>query len=129
MPGLLDGAIASAVYAGFKGRLLTGTLRQSSAATLDDLGDPATPTDTDYPVQGFVDGYSAVFRAQAGIPIEDVRVSIFGKSMPTGVRPGRDDRVRMRQAGVDTWYQLRTAEVDPAGALWECQAYAIPAPE
>jgi hypothetical protein len=131
VPGLLDGYIAKAVYAGFKGRLSPGLLRRSVATSLDDLGDPVSPTTADYDCQGFVDDYSAVVRAKAGIPVTDVKVCIFGQSLAGGsVRPTKDDVVRMpTRAGVVTWHQLRERiEVDPAGALYECQAFVIPEP-
>lgn len=120
--GLLDGQIADLVYAGFKGKLLSGTLsKDAPGGTLDSLGDPTTETTTGYACQGFVDGYSDMYRAQAGIPQEDSKVSIFAKSLPAGVRPGKDDRVTI---GGDIW-QIRNVKTDPATALWECQAYVI----
>ena len=43
MAGILDGKLASAIYAGFKNKLQTGTLRRavpSLSGGLDDRGDP-----------------------------------------------------------------------------------------
>lgn len=130
MAGLLDG-LAKAVFSGFKGKLLTGTLRRDTpSATLDENGDPDSYDPTTWAVQGFTDGYSDSFRMKAGIPIEDVKVCIFGASLPAGIRPKKDDRVSLTFKGVTTWYQLRgRVDTDPAQALWECQAYVCPEPE
>lgn len=129
MPGLLDGFIANAVYAGFKGRLLVGALRRSVASSVNDLGDPSAPTETDYACQGFVDAYSDHYRATAGIPLTDVKVCIFGASLASGIAPTKDDRAKFTRDGVVTWYQIRgPINLDPAGALYECQAFVIPEP-
>jgi hypothetical protein len=128
--GLLTGDIANAVYLGFKGRLLSGTLtRLTPSTTKNDLGDPVSETPTSYTCEGFVDGYSAYIRATAGIPKTDSKVCIFAKSLPAGVRPQQDDIVvfTTRPSGMQSTWQLRPGmTVDPAGALWECQAY-VPA--
>lgn len=128
--GLLDGPLASAIYAGFKGRLSQGRLlRMQDAAGVDDMGDATGETPVLFRLEGFEDKYSDFFRAGAGIPDTDLKVCIFGASLPTGTRPLKDDRVELTRAGVKTWYQLRKDGVDPAGALWECQAFVIPEPE
>lgn len=129
--GLLDTQLRDAIYAGFKDKLLSGVIRQYSepaSGALDEYGDPidVAPTDTD--IQGFVDEIDDRYRAQAGIPEEDVLVNIFGGSA-TSVTPAKDDVVRFTRNSVATWYQLRRVKVDPAGALYTCQAYVIPEPE
>lgn len=129
--GLLDGQLAQAIYDGFKGKLLKGSLRREvigDSSGLDELGDPVAAQPTTWGIQGFTDEYSDFFKAQAGIPTSDLKVCIFGKSLPAGVRPQKDDKVSFVQAGVSTWYQLRKATTDPATALWTCQGYVIPAP-
>lgn len=128
--GFLDGSLAQSIYDGFKGRLLTGTIRQSAApdsGVLDDRGDPIDTVETDTALEGFTENYDDAFMARAGIPGTDLMVNIFAKSCPS-ITPGKDDRVAMVQAGVTTWYQLRRAKIDPAGALWVCQAFKIPDP-
>jgi hypothetical protein len=123
--GLLDGFIAKEIYKGFKSKLLKGTMRRAApdpALGLDKLGDPEDTTDTEWACQGFVDGYSETFRALAGIPDTDSKVGIFAQSLPSGVRPQKDDTVEM-PAG--TTYQLRNVSVDPATALWECRAFKV----
>lgn len=128
--GILDGSLASSIYKGFKGKLLTGSLRQlvtPESGGLDEFGDPQDGTPVYTAIEGFVDDYDDAYRARAGIPDTDTSVNIFAKSCP-GVTPTKDDICRMRQAGVDTWYQLRRVKVDPAGALWVCQAFVIPEP-
>lgn len=129
MAGLLDGQLASAIYAGFKNKLLKGALRRASPiGGVNDLGDPVAVNVQTWAMQGFTDQYSAYYRAQAGIPDTDLKVCIFGKGLPSGIRPRKDDQVSFTQAGITTWYQLRAIGVDPANALYECQAFQITAP-
>ena len=119
--GLLDGAIAKAIFDGFKGKLLKGTLRRRTAVVavgLDERGDAISTTTTDYACEGFVDEYSEFFRATAGVPDNESKVAIFAKSLPSGVRPLKDDLVLFG----GQWWQLKTVNVDPATALWECRA-------
>lgn len=134
--GLLDGQLAKAIYAGFKGRLLRGRLLRveptgdsGEEGVLDALGDPIAEDPTFYGLEGFTDRYSDFIRANAGIPDSDVKVCIFAASLPAGVRPSKDDKVAFTRAGVESWYQLRADATDPAEALWECQAYEIEPPE
>mgnify|MGYP001562722116 CR=1 FL=1 len=129
--GLLDGDLAEAIFQGFKGKLLTGVIRQKAvpeSGGLDDLGDAIDATPTDTPLEGFVDEYDAAFKARAGIPQTDVKVCIFAQSIP-GVRPGRDDKARIDRSGSSQWYQIRRVMTDPALALWECQSFEIQDPD
>lgn len=126
--GLLDGQIAAAIYAGFKGKLLKGQLRRvtvSESGGLDDLGDPLARSISYFPFEGFDDGYDAAYMARAGIPIGDSKVSAFAKSL--GTRPQKDDKLELPK-GSGTWYQVRKVDSDPATALWVCQSYSIPPP-
>lgn len=124
---LLTGQLADAIYGGFKDLLLVGSLRQETFAdSLDEYGDPVTASvsvDT-YAVQGFTSQYSDFYRMRAGIPETDLKVNIFGKSL-VGTVPKKDDLVTFE--GV--WYQLRKVSVDPAKALYGCQAFVTKAPE
>lgn len=127
MADLLTGALAKAVYAGFKGRLLKGQIRQKTYAMsggLDQYGDPLAADDVTLTAcQGFVENYSDHYRANAGIPAEDVKVNIFAQSIP-GITPRKDDHATF--GGI--WYCFRNVETDPATALWSCQAYVVPEP-
>lgn len=122
--GLLDGQIADAIYAGFKGKLKTGVLRKvviGQSAGLDDKGDPIDVAPVDYPFEGFTSQYKADFMARAGIPDTDLKVSIFAKSLDAGIAPANDDK-----AYIDgVWYQIRKKAIDPAGAMWICQSFEI----
>ena len=127
MPGLLDGQLARQIYAGFRNKLQKGTLWRAGIASsggLDGYGDPIATDPQTWPMQGFTDAYNDVFRAQAGIPEGDVKVCIFAKSLPAGIRPGKDDKAFIN----GQWWQLRKAATDPATALWTCQAFACGAP-
>lgn len=127
MASLLEGEIAKRVYSAFKGKLLSGTLRRESvdeSSGLDEFGDPITQDASTWDCQGFVDEYSEFIRAQARIPDTDLKISIFAKSLPSGIRPVQGDQVKFR----GTWYQLRNADTDPAEALWVCRGYEIEDP-
>jgi len=124
MAGLLTGKIAKAIFKGFKGKLLTGELRHATPSSgNDEFGDPSVEVLTYRGIEGFTDKYSDSYRAKAGIPETDLLVAIFEQSSP-GIIPAKDDKVRFGS----TWYQLRKIGVDPAGALYECQAFVVPAP-
>lgn len=134
--GLLDGGLAQSIHDGFTGKLLTAQLRKRSipaSGGLDRAGDPIVPpSPTDHPCEGFIDAYSAFTMAQAGIPDTDLKLCLFGKSLPNGVRPEKDDIAKI--TGPDgsiyagRWFQVRKSAIDPAGALWECQSFEIKAP-
>lgn len=124
--GLLDGQIANAIFNGFKGKLLKGTLRKfvvDQTVGLNTKGDPIAVDPVDYTCEGFVDEYSEFFRAQTGIPDTDCKVCIFAKSLPSGVRPLKDDLAQFQSV----WYVLRSGATDPATALWEGRATRIQA--
>lgn len=128
--GILDGSLADSIFAGFKGQLLSGIIRQRTvpmSGSLDELGDPQDLAPTDTAIEGFTEDYSDTFRARAGIPAGDIKVNIFAKSAPA-ITPSKDDLVRFTQAGVARWYQLRAKSIDPAGAMWVCRAFPIVEP-
>ena len=121
MSSILD-QIPSLVYQGFKGKLRKGTLIQKSrSSTLNGLGDPVSTSPTEYPCEGFVDNYSDLFAGLNNIPSTDSKVSIFAKSLPTGVAPTKDDKVIMMGRS----WQIRRVVTDPAQALWECQSFEV----
>lgn len=121
---LLTGDLANKIFAGFKGKLLTGELRRETASGMvDEYGDDLAPTISYTAIEGFISQYSDMFRAQSGIPDTDLKVNIFAKSAPT-LTPSKDDKVLMN----GTWYQLRAVKTDPATALWICHAFAIDPP-
>lgn len=116
---LLEGDIAKAIYAGFRGKLLKGTLtRTVPGGGLDAHGDPIASTVASFPCEGFVENFSAFYRAQAGIPDTDVKVLIFAQSITTV--PTKDDVITFR----GTKYQIRRIlEIDPAVATYQLQGY------
>lgn len=131
--GLLDGDLARSIFAGFTGKLLTGALRKVAVAesgALDQRGDPLDSAPALHACEGFTDLYSETFRAAAGIPKGDLKVCIFAESLPAGVIPEIDDKARMDHGGRlgAKWYQIRARDIDPAGALWECQSFEIEEP-
>lgn len=119
MASPLESQIAQAVAAGFKGKLLTGTIRRETVQSLDDNGDPVV-TNTDYSFEGIRDSFSAYFAATAGIPLTDARILIIAGL--TAVVPSKDDKIKIGGG----WYQVRrVVEVDPATATYTLAAFAI----
>lgn len=118
MSSFLDGQMAKAIAAGFNGKLLSGTLRKIVTSGLDGHGDPITTT-TDYPTQGTIDSYSALIKAQAGIPSTDVKILLIAGL--TGAEPLIADRVQLR----GQWFQIRNVSPDPALATYECQSFGV----
>lgn len=128
MAGLLTGKIAKAIFKGFKGKLLSGELRRESpSSSNDEYGDPMTVAPTYFSIEGFTDEFTELYKAKAGIPESDLKVNIFSESSP-GLEPRKDDKVSFTDQFGTRWYQLRKVKIDPAGALWVCQAFKIETP-
>jgi hypothetical protein len=121
MASLLEGALAKAIYQGFKGKLLKGVLtRTTPGGTLDANGDPTSVTPSTFTFEGFAENFTAFYRAQAGIPDGDVSILILAQSI--GTVPNKDDRVTLRGAT----YQLRKqVEQDPANATYRWSGYVV----
>lgn len=123
MPSFLENQIRNEIAKGFKGRLLKGVLRRATnSGTVDSRGDPTLRTYTTYNMEGFVDVYTAFYKAQAGIPASDVKILIIAGSL--SIEPRKDDQVQFR----GTWYQVRQLGTDPGIATWELQSFKIPDP-
>jgi len=118
--GLLDGQIAAAIAKGFNGKLLKGTLRKLTTTGQDSYGDPIQ-THADFLTQGFVDNYSDIYRAQAGIPNTDVRITLIAGL--TRAAPAKDDEIMMQ----GSYYRIRAVSADPALAHYECQSFGVSA--
>lgn len=118
--GLLDGQIATAIAKGFNGKLLKGTLRKLTTTGQDAYGDPIQ-IHADFPAQGFVDNYSDIYRAQAGIPNTDVRITLIAGL--TRSSPTKDDEILMQ----GSYYRIRAVTADPALAHYECQSFGVSA--
>jgi hypothetical protein len=122
MASPLESAISQAIASGFKGLLLTGTIRRETVGSLTDEGDPVT-TFTDYPFEGIRDNFSAYYAATAGIPVTDARILIIAGLCP--IIPAQDDKIKIGGA----WYQVRRiTEIDPATATYTLAGFAIAAP-
>lgn len=125
--GLLDGDLAKSIFEAFKGRLLSGEVRREAAPVsggTDAHGDPVEHDLQTFEVEGYIDTYSRMLRAQAGIPDSAIKVCIFSQSSPD-YSPHKDDLVRLGSR----WTRLiGPFSIDPAGALWEGQAEEIAAP-
>lgn len=123
MASLFESQIADLIYKGFKGKLLTGTLRRETSSSLDSYGDPASPTVTSYDFEGIREDFDAAYAARAGIPITDVKILIIAGSIE--VQPTKDDKVFIR----NRWHQVRRIiSIDPASATYTLQAFEVEAP-
>lgn len=119
--GLLDGQISQAIAAGFRGKLLSGTLTKITSTGRDGgNGDPTTTT-ANYPVQGFREAYSAFIRVQAGIPDDDTKITLIAGLC--GSAPAIGDKIILSGG---TW-QVRKVAIDPAQATYDCQCFGVPA--
>lgn len=120
--GLLDGDIAKQIFAGFKGKLLKGTIRQEVPSGVDSNGDPIVSV-VETAIEGFLDEFSAFYKATAGIPDTDFKANFFAQSAAS-VTPTRDDKILLG----GKWCQVRKVMTDPATALYECQVFSVQAP-
>lgn len=118
---MLDGLIRSQIAAGFKGRLLKGTLTRSvPSGGLDEYGDPIGASESSYACEGFVETFSAYYRAQANIPDTDVKILLIAGLIDTV--PRKDDKVSFRGK---TYQVRRVLDIDPAEASYQLQGYEI----
>lgn len=122
MSSPLESQIRNAIASGFKGLLLTGTIRRETVGSVTGEGDPVT-TFKDYPFEGIRDHFSAQYAISAGIPITDVRILIIAGLCP--IAPNQDDKVKIG----GSWYQVRRVmEIDPATASYTLAGFAIAPP-
>lgn len=120
--------LQKAIYDGFKGKLHEGRLHRrvtSATAVLDANRDPvASPSS--WPMEGFIDQYSPFTINTGGVPKDAEKVCIFGYSLEEGtIKPKKGDVAYIDGSG---YYELLKGDVDPAAALYECQAHGIPKP-
>lgn len=128
MTSLLEGKLKAAIAKGFKGKLTKGTIRREGVTAVNSAGDPSTSTVTTYEFEGIRESYSAIYKARADIPIEDVRILVLLGSVKPATNPRQGDLIYLK-APWNTWHKVRTIpEIDPAGASARCQAYEVPAP-
>ena len=126
MASVLESSIRKQIAAAFKGRLLTGTLRRDTAASLDAKGDAVPGTPDTYTFEGIRESYTAAYRNQAGIPAEDVQILVLLGSVKPATTPDQGDQIKLSNTA---WHQIRTIpEIDPAGATAKCQCYVIEDP-
>ncbi len=131
MVSLLEGKLKAKIAQGFKGKLTKGVLRRSVATGLDSRGNPTAPTITSFNFEGIRESWSALYKANAGIPDTDVSILILqGSFKPvTVITKADEDAEIFLDKPWNAWFQVRKVlEVDPAGASARLQCYEIPAP-
>lgn len=122
----LSSQIKKQVASALRGRLLSGTLRRDVPASLDSYGDPVPGTAAEYSFEGIRETYSARYRAQAGIPAEDVSFLVILGSVVPATTPAQGDHIKLENTD---WHCVREVpEMDPAGATAKCQCYAVADP-
>jgi hypothetical protein len=128
MVSLLEGQLKERIAKGFQGKLTLGTLRRVTTTGLDNKGDETSPVTTDVGFEGIRQSFSALYKAQAGIPETDVKILILLGSITTGVTPRESDMIYLK-APWNRWHKVRRIlETDPARASCLVQAYEIPTP-
>ena len=122
----LETQVKKQVASAFRGRLLTGTLRRVASSALDTRGDPVPGAAATFAFEGIRESYSARYREQAGIPVEDVQFLVLLGSVSPAPEPRRGDQIKLSNT---PWHQVREIpEVDPAGASAKCQCFEIEDP-
>ena len=107
------------VAKGFKGKLKSGIIRRYNYA-LNAFGDRQAINSVDHPFQGIREEFDARYKAQALIPVEDIKILVILGL--TDIVPDRADKVFIE----NTWHEVRQVlSIDPAGASAQLQAYAI----
>ena len=117
---LLETQIRNAIAKGFKGKLLTGMLTRQTATTVDAFGDPVSGTPQTFRVEGFADNYTAAYRATAGIPDTDFKITLILGNCETD--PLKDDTIALPGWGSA---KVRKVMIDPAKASAELQVFAV----
>lgn len=123
MPSPLDGQIAKAIHAGFRGKLKKGIVRREAPGTgRDRHGDRNPGVVRRYPFEGIRENYDAAYRERAGIPETDVQILVITRSC--AIEPKQDDQIFIQ----NRWHQVRrVSDSDPAGATITLQAFEIQA--
>lgn len=123
MASPLESAIRKQVAQGFKGKLLTCTLRRVETSAVDGYGDPVAGAASTYAFDGIRDTFTLAFAQAAGVPVTDAKILIILGSLAAA--PQQDDQVKVR----GQWFQLRrVVEADPAAATQAWAAFEIPDP-
>lgn len=128
MASPLAGSLSKQLAKGFKGRLLSGTVRRYTF-TRDTKGNPEPTGKTDYTfASGIREDFDARWRTQAGIPDTDVGILILLGSI--SITPGQNDDIMFNSGPyAGAWYHVRQVlSIDPAGASVRLQAYQIAEP-
>lgn len=131
MTSLLESQLKAKLAAGFKGRLLQGTLRREVATALDDKGDPSSPTITTYAFEGIRESFSAYYKANSGIPETDVGILILQGSLnpATTITDADQGNFVFMSTPWNKWYKIRRVlEIDPAGASARLQCFECETP-
>lgn len=119
--GLLDGQIRNAIAAGFKGKLLKGTLtRATPGGGLDKFGDPVSVSLTTFRIEGFEEARSAEYKTRMGVPDTDTVILLIAGLINPPTVPTKDDTITFRGK---TWQVRKLVATDPAEATYTVAGY------
>lgn len=108
------------IAAGFKGKLLVGTLTREVVSGVNEYGDPIATSRQNYTVNGLVDNWSQAYKKTAGIPEDDCKIILISGLCDT--EPKKDDLITFPNFPT---FQVRKVVGDPALAHTECQSFKI----
>jgi len=75
-------------------------------------------TETSYTVKGFTDSYAEELTDGQNVQQNDLKVSILGATLPSGILPEIGDKVTSEDGSTKKIIQV---DRDPAGAIYGCQ--------
>lgn len=128
MVSLLESRLKKSLASAFKGRLTRGTLRRVASTTVDAAGDLVPGAASSFTFEGIRESFDARYRAQAGIPENDVQILILLGSIKPATTPRQEDQIFLSTPW-SKWHKIRQVlSVDPAGASGSYQCYEIEDP-
>ena len=119
MPILLDTDWAAIALEAFGDLVLDGTLTAVRPVPRDSDASWTEPSviETDHAFRGFIKTLTSAARQSTSVPLAGEAVLIIGNSLPAGVVPQIDDRIRMESRDFRVVHVRR----DPAAALYTCE--------
>ena len=117
MPDLFGIDIAGEIYKGFKGQMLTGTLKKKTSGTRTpgSLTAGTNPTSADHTFEGFIEDKDEVRIGGTLVSKAGKFVAMFGASIDPVTVPEQGDEVVIEST---TYKVVELAGRDPAAALY-----------
>jgi hypothetical protein len=111
--------------AGLIGSIMSEYVFDQTLIKVSSVRDPTNPTkklqvEESHPCKGFVDNFEAENAKGGSVRITDLKIVIFGDSLPVGVVPEPGDKITAEN-GTFVIVDEGVAR-DPAGATYECRS-------